>query len=278
MPVAICTPLLSDAAALTPSTEAPALPATNLLRPDPFHGWRTLTAINSTLTIDLGATKPVRLIWLGYTNATATAIWAVLAANSVAELSSGPGYSSGNLSHWPTPNLDLMGWKRTHAYLWLPAPIAFRYWRISVADTGNPDGYYQAGRLYMANAWVPAKPPQMGEGSRGIDIGWSMAVKDASELERPIRGGAIVRPRGKWRELRLSLSFLAEDEMFENAHMIDRLRGASGDVLVLRDPENPRRHMDESIQGLMTSLQPIVSQTPPGLYRKSYVVEEYELP
>jgi hypothetical protein len=153
---AIATPVDIDAAVVTASDAVGTLPVSNLKRYMPFDRWRTnLTVEEAYLTIDFGSAKPVRVVWLGYTNASEDATWRVRAATSEANLTADPVYDSGTMSHWPASNLS--NWERTHALLVLQGALACRWWRIDVNNVDSDDNYYECGRLYMADPWTPSR-------------------------------------------------------------------------------------------------------------------------
>lgn len=267
--IVIATPKLSDAGTITAGSEAAAMPASNLLRQQPGDRWRAEDLSSAWLQLDLGSATAINLIWLGYTNASSAATWRIRAASTEAGLTGGsPGYDSGALDHWPTTGLD--DWLSTypgftHAYKWLGTSAqTFRYWRIDISDSANADGYYQAGRLYLANAWQP---------TRNIAYGWNVGWADPSDTVRAASGAGFSNRLRRYRELRFSLPFLSEDEMYSNAAAIDRLRGASGDMLVIPKPETPARFMDQAIYGLSRDLRPIV-QARTSIFQKPYLIEE----
>lgn len=266
--IVIATPVLSDAAVLTAGSEAADMPAANLLTQQPIDVWRATDLANAYLVADLGAAAAINLVALLYTNASSAAQWRVRAAASEADLTAAPGYDSGLVDMWPHAGLETWDW--THAFRWLgvagatPGPQTFRWWRIDVADPGNAAGYVQAGRLYLAAAWQP---------TRNLLYGWSVGFIDFSAKVRAAGGQILPGSRPLHRVARFALRCDSESEMYDNAFEIDRRRGTSGDVLVLRDPATPSRLMKQSVYGTLSSLEPIVNARF-NVFEKPYEIEE----
>lgn len=262
MGVTIATPRLSDAATLTSGgTIAASLPLANLQAMQPGKVCRFTDLSGMHIVADLGAAQEVNQVWLGYTNATSAATWRVRGATSEANLTASPGYDSGSADIWPVSGLD--DWDTVNGLRWLSTAQTYRWWRIDIADAANPDGYFDIGRLYIAKAW------QAG----GIQFGWSLGWLDDSEIERA-RGGQmhpVERPRR--RELSFTLHGKSEAQMYGDAFAIQRLRGRSRDVLVVRDPMQTTWLQHQTLYGLMTELRPIVNSTY-KVFRQPYRVEE----
>lgn len=277
----LCSPALSDAATLTASQEVTGMEATNLQAMQPTDVWRTTAISGAYLTIDLGQAYAIDVIALLYTNATAWAAARVRGATTQAKLTSDSGYDSGVFPMWPAlddfvliwsdPADDprVKGWGRM-PMLHLPAAAqSYRWWRIDIADGGNPDAYFQAGRLYLSSAWVP---------SVNIQYGWQPTHwMDPSTLARMTGSGSVPTELGRYRASRFSLDFLTETEMYENAFEIDRLRGAVGDVLFIPNPDDQDRLHDQTIYGTIRGARPIANNDF-GIFQKSYVIEEVERP
>lgn len=270
----LASPAVSDAATLTASQEVESLPGTNLLTPQPIEVWRTTDIAGASVELDLdliqpaGTAHPIRLVWLGYTNATSAATWQVRAASTQGDLTAAPGYDSGSLTQWPTTGLET--WGRRMAFLLISTTQLFRWWRVDVADAGNPDGYFEAGRLILADPW---------EWSPNMDPGWGIQIRDASPIERSLGGTAFGQPGGQWRDFSFVLRHLSESDAFGQALALDRLRGATRPVLACPDPANTVRLMDQVVYGLLSQRSAVAHQRGTlNAYTTSYRVSEVELP
>lgn len=258
-------PTVSDRAAITAGSAAATMEAANLQSVQPGDRWRATDLSNAWLQIDLGAAAAVRMIWLGYTNASASALWRVRAANTLADLTGSPAYDSGWIAHRVGNTAD---WERTHAFLWLTVAIAHPHWRIDIDDEDNPDGWYEAGRLYLADPWQP---------SRNRRYGAADGYADDSSAERARGGQTYVAEGGQWREGSFTLGFMDREEMQANAARIDRLVGTRRDLLIVYDPDDTGRLMDECFYARLTELRPLLLPHH-RLYEKSYAFAEWELP
>ncbi len=262
MSIVLATPKLSDAATLsTTGTVASSLPLTNLQAMQPEACCRFTSLSGMEITADLGAAAAIDTVWLGYTNATSAATWRVRAASSQAGLTSSPGYDSGSVSVWPASGLD--DWDKVGGLLWLSAAQTYRWWRIDIADAANPAGYFDIGRLYLADAW----------NAGGIMFGWSIGFLDDSPVERARGGQMHPSERPRRREAAFTLRGKSEADMYANAFALDQLRGRSKDVLAVRNPTQTTFLQHQTIYGLMTALRPIVNTTY-NVFRKQYRIEE----
>ena len=254
---------LSDAATLTAGSEAAGMPVGNLQTFQPSEKWRATNLAAAYVEADLGAAQPLDLIALLYTNTTSAATWRIRGATTQANLTAAPGYDSGAITAWPQSGLD--DWDFVHVFKWLGAsPQTFRWWRVDLTDAANPDGHLQAGRLYLSDAWQPA---------RNLQYGWSIGFADDSIKRRATGGQSWVTARGKRRVLDFTLGFLSEAEMYDNAFDIDRRRGEHADVLAIRDPDDTAHVHRQMVYGLIDGLKPIVNPNF-NLFEKSYRIEE----
>lgn len=248
--ILIATPEISDRAIITAGSEMPAAPASNLQRMQPEDVWIAPDLDNAYLVIDLGTAQTITLISLLYTNASRDAVLRVRAANTQADLTVDPGFDVSR-PHWPSPNLET--WERTHALVWFPfAPQTYRFWRIDIHDPGNPDGFYQAGRLYLANAWQP---------TLNIAYDWSIGSLDESEFLRGAGGQTYPLRRDPVPVLDFSIHAIgagAEDEAFGPMYDLERRRGTTRDALVVVDAHSPWVHQ-LMVYGLFRELQPVTN-------------------
>ncbi|MCG8596121.1 MAG: hypothetical protein MI785_17410 [Kiloniellales bacterium] len=261
--IVIAEPSLGDAAVLRAAAGADALPVGNLQTQQPGEAWRSTAVAGDAVEADLGAAAEVDLIALLYTNAASAATWRVRAAAVQPDLVAAPGYDSGSLPVWPAAGLET--WPFVHAILWLGAAVqSFRWWRVDYADLGNPDGYLQAGRLYIAKAWQPSRNRR-----RGLSLGF----QDLSPRERTRGGQLYPLALPRTRVLSFALGFLSEAEMYANAFELDRLRGRSGDLLVIPDPDKPAQIQRQAVYGLQAELTPIVDPAH-EVFETAFTVEE----
>ncbi len=262
--IAIANPILGDAATLNGAEAVDGFPISNLQITQPSEVWRPSDITNAFVTIDLGSQASVNLVAMLYTNLSSAATWRVRGAStSAGAVTAAPDYDTSAITAWA--QTDLGDWDFVHAINWFgETPRTLRYWRVDVIDTGNSDGHVQAGRLYIDDAWQP---------SSNIDLGWSLGWVDQTKRSRATSGAIWPTARTPWRALDFRLDLLDEDDMYDEAFDLDRLRGGSGDVFVMRDPTSSKRLQDQSIYGLLTGLRPII-QPHFSTFAKRYRVEE----
>lgn len=245
--IVLATPELSDAATVTSSGETAAGPVENLKRLQPTDIWQAPT-LTPYIEIDLGAVTSFNLVSLLFTNATAGAIWRVRTADTQLGLTTAPDH---NVSSLPLRHslvwIDVAigesapiivaqspdtGDKRNHAVLWVPGGWSNRWIRIDITDTGNPDGTFMAGRLYVSNALQP---------TYNHDYGAADGFDDDSTIDRT-DGGQLIPNDGANRPVfEFTLNTANESER-HTVREINRKRGSSKDVLIVTDPnaaENP---------------------------------------
>lgn len=249
----LATPALSDAAVLdSPSPVASTLPLTNMQTMRPSKVARFTDPSDVVITVDTGAIGDISLVALLYTNASATATIRVRIADTEGGLTSAPTYDSGVVAmNMPTGNVSSI------------ATVSGRWVRIDVDDPDNPDGFFDIGRLYVANAWVLAI---------NISPGWGIDIEDDSPVALALDGGLLPTPRGQRRVLRATLAFQSEAEMYGQAFATMRARGTARDVLVVRDPDLTTYLEAQTICGLL-AMQPVIN-TEIDVYAWQLVVRE----
>lgn len=262
--IVLATPEIGDSGSFgTVGSAAASMPATNLQTHQPGERWRATNLGAAYFTLDLGAAREIDLIALLYTNATSAATWRIRAAATEAGTVSAPDYDSTAISLWPTTGLG--DWPYVHAFEWLGgASETRRWWRIDIDDSGNPDGFFDAGRLYLAKAWQPSVNRQYG-------LRWEYA--DNLQSVRSRSGGSFAGDGGRWRVLQYALENIPEAEIFAQAFARDRLFGREGDVFVIVDPENAAQAMNQSIYGRQRALAAIENYAF-AVHRRRFEIEE----
>lgn len=127
---------------ITPSEESPTYPATNLVLNNCCLTFRSLTATATPvrLVVDLGAAVACDAIALANINIRDTAT-VVIEANATDSWGA-PTYSQ-------TISLaDYLGDPNNLQYNFASTKT-FRYWRLSITDNGNPDGFIEIGEFFL---------------------------------------------------------------------------------------------------------------------------------
>lgn len=260
--IVIATPDLSDVSAITGGATASSMPLSNLQDMQPSLPCMFTNLADVYFVVDLGAAQSINLVWLGYTNATATDTWRIRAASSEANLTSSPLYDSGSLDIW-TSSTDRDTWDRIHALHWMDSPVSARYWRIDVSST-SPDSVFTIGRLYLSNAYQP---------SRNVRYGLTTGTVEQIRRTESLLGNVFPRPSAKRQAMDFALEHLTRDEMLGSLYRIQRSRGVSSDVLVILDPDETEYLMELTCYGLFKDLSRIEIPTV-NVYKTSLSLEE----
>jgi hypothetical protein len=233
----ICQPY---SATITAASAASTMPASNLNKPQPTDVWRSTSLTSQYIEIDLGSAKAVTIVALMFTNLTSAATWRVQAGTTTGVSN----YDSGTVTAWAgaTQNVD-----RPHALLDLTsASKTYRYWKITLTDASNPAGYFEAGRVVLANAFQPTRTYALGAG-RGF--------KDLTERADAFGGQLLYETKAKRPVISFEANWLTEAEM--EANVLEIQRTLDGPALVMLTPETTTYRMGRMYYGLL-SLEPVV--------------------
>jgi len=134
--------------------------AANLRTADPREVWTAPSAAAVTMDVDMGAVVSVDSFFIGYTNAAAAATWSI---------ATGTGLGAGLVTVQAATSLraaDSLG-PRHHGFVRLAAPVASRYFRLVLTQSGATPLY--AGALVIGRAFE--KHREYGAGRTMIDTG-----------------------------------------------------------------------------------------------------------
>lgn len=159
-------------------------------------------------------------------------------------------YDSGYTSPWPS------GWDaETTENLNLPwLAIAgedqtARYWRVNIADSTNPDGYVDLGRLVVAGGFQPQVNMAYGAGL-GFD---NETVRETTE-----GGAALYDTRPTRRTLTGVLDLMPETDAYDEWFRLVTRHGLSGQLFVVYDPDDAAaRSAQRSFLAVLRQLNPI---------------------
>ncbi len=137
---------LLDDGTLTASSEDSEFPVTNIQHRWHTRHWRSTGVAAEYVTCDLGAPKDIKSLIVKYHNFQLGATVHIL-ADSAPTFDSGPG-------GLPELDVTLTVTTETIVYNWSSAKT-YQYWRLTIADAGNPDGYVRIGRMYLGTYISP---------------------------------------------------------------------------------------------------------------------------
>lgn len=248
-------PYLSDRAqaVYASSSASGSMPVQNLLTQQPTEWWRSASGVtDASVTIHLPteALLGFPLEWSVvaplYTNAGPDALMRVVAAETESELDNDPApYDSLWLPARPWLNMDRPGepsWRHSLLFAGDATVLTYEWARIYWSDPAPIGGdFIQWGRLYVSLPWRPSYHHDRGSGL-------------TPALETPRRaqtqGGQTRFGRGsRPRKFRFNVAFLSQDEADSLAYELDRIVGASGDLLVVDDPADVDHGSHRAIMG-----------------------------
>ena len=226
----LATPILSDAAALAAVSETTAGPVTNLQLMQPTDIWESDDA-GGVVTINFGAVTDFNLVAVLHTNAVATDTWRVRTADTEAGLTAAPDHDSGSVT------LTGIGAEGT-MFHWVEAGLSNQWIRIDFTTAADP---FMAGRLFVADALIT---------SRNYTYGYEDGYEDSTGIDETDAYNLIPNAGGNRAVLNFTMTL--DDETERHAiREINRLRGASKDVLVIRDPDASSNFGDHIYHGLL---------------------------
>jgi hypothetical protein len=256
-----------DATTLTGGSWMGSLPLSNIKDRRLSRLARSTNALaaSTMFDLDLGAPRSVGVIALVAHNLSVTATVRVL-GDDASDFAT-PVYDSGAVAVWPAGVIpqSLLEWEDDNFWLGtvsqealagfktpfivLPASAqTLRYWRVSITDTSNPDGYVQIGRVYIGSAWQPDF-----DRSYGASLGYD----DVSQVEESLSGEEFYDVRRKRRIHRFELGWLSQTEALDRVLDMQRLQGTTGEILIVPNVTDTTNRSKVSFLGRLKSLDPV---------------------
>lgn len=147
----------------------------------------------------------------------------------------------------------------------LDSVVTARYWRVEMFDSGNPAGYIQIGRLFMARGWTP---------SVNYTYGAALGYQDPTPVETSLSGAEYFDVRSKFRVMNFDLEYISDTEAYNYALDLQRVAGISGEVLVM--PDGGTDVGQQPLRSFVGRLRQIgaVTQPKPTAYSVKFEVKE----
>lgn len=243
--------------ALSASSEAATLPATNLADKRIGKVWRSLV---TTASFDVDFLSAYSIRALGIFGATLSSTDTVRHRLSAVSVGAGELLDTGAIA------CGVIADYNQHLHI-LAAAVTARYWRCDIVATSRAaEGYFDVGRAWAGSVWAP---------ERGFTLGWQDGWRDTSRVTRAMRSGAVFTDVGvMYREMRVSFDMLSEADRTA-AKALDAYAGRNGQILFIPDADSANINI-EAILGRMKDTSPISqpSDAFPAVYSKSYDIEQ----
>lgn len=130
----------------------------------------------------------------------------------------------------------------------LPETFTERAFRLEVFDTANPDGYLQAGRLFVGSGWIPVI---------NMTYGASLGFENRALIDESIGGTEYFDERENPRVARFALPRLSDDEAMTQGFELLRKQGVTKDVFYMWDTEDTLNILRRSFLGRLRELPAI---------------------
>lgn len=256
---------LSDEATLADgnSNISASLPVTNLQNPLREYATRTINTNDMIVLVDFSASTIISGIHLGRCNFSNDVTWRIRCYGSAGQTGTLV-YDSGTLNFisllgwgefewggdpWGASSMD--GWPDKFATHWFTA-ISCRSMSITISDSGNTDGYLEAGRLFIGRYFSPEK-----------NCDWGPALKwiDTSKQFRTAGGSIRTENKFLYRQLDFNLSWLNKNEA-ERLLNMQRKNGLRNDYFISLYPEETGQYkLHHDFIAKAATLNPVAQQS-----------------
>ncbi len=230
-----------------------------------------LALSQTTFTLDMGQPQPIRLFALVAHNLSVTArvrleaadapdfattvfdqtfdAWgsAANAAWSIAQLE----WESDNYWLGTYTSEQIEGFTAVSQHV-LPGEEVARYWRVTIKDPDNTDGYVEAGRVFIGSA-----------AQATINYAWgaSLGYEFGTVVETSLSGAEFFDVREGVRVFRCVLQHMADDEAYGTFLEIVRRGGVHSEIMVIPDPTDMTNGIRRNFMGRLRQPSPLEQMT-----------------
>lgn len=262
----LCAPLTSDGGTLSGGSWRGTTPLTNLQDPVMQKKARSLDATTGSTTFDVVLTgiEPIRVIALIGHNLSLDATWQVRAYSDAGFTTLV--YDSGSLDAYPPvyTSLDLE-WEDAEFWDGKPSledlehlPLtsihitddleAWQYWRISISDTTNADGYVDMQRFILSEGLIP--PYNYGYGA-------TLEYVDESNSETNLGVAEYIDEKDLYRVFKFKLNRYTMEQAHTQVMDLVAKVGSKKQVFVVGDPTDSINLQRRSFLGRLRRLSPL---------------------
>jgi hypothetical protein len=246
-----------ESGAIAASSEVATLPLANVQDQHGASIWRTTAATGVTVTLDLAAAKPIKVLMVAAASFSSSATWRLQLSTTAAH--TGDIYDSGTLAM----NRALIANKRSQACLVLSQLYSARYAKITFNDSGATQGYFDVGLLWLGDLWQP---------KFNFSWGAQLGLQDVSDTATSIGGQDYTNVREKYRQEQVTFNFLTDADYYSGVDQIDAIAGTARNVLWVPDPAGSYLN-NQAMIGRVTELGPTSRAFVNGRSR-SYKIKE----
>jgi hypothetical protein len=220
------------------------------------------TSAGASFDINLGSAKAIGIVGIAAHNFSEDATVRIYGDDDAGFAS--PLYDSGALSVYPSGSIpqELLEWEddnfwfgtissqaisgyRAPYILVIPARPVLRYWRITISDSSNSDGYTQIGRVFIGDAWTA---------EYNCSFGASLKFSDPTVIMESLGGEEYFDVRKNPREHEFTLQSLSKTEAYSRVIDMQRYAGVSGELLVVPNSDDTANSFRRNFLCRMTDL------------------------
>lgn len=142
---------------------------------------------------------------------------------------------------------EIEGYTKTLIVI-LPEIIRPQYIRLEIRDPNNPDGFVEAGRLFVATAWQPVR-----NASYGATLGW----QNDTEVQVAESEEEYFNEKKSYRVAKVTFNYMTATEALVGPYEIARRMGVSKEILFVFDPDDTYHAIRRQFLGRFTELNPL---------------------
>jgi len=206
---------LADVAVLSVSSEVADYPAVNLKNRLYKVHHRTTGVTSEWWKWNLGSAKDIYAFLFWYHNFQSGATIKIQANSTDA---------------WDAPAFEeTLTWSSFKLVKYFSSVKTYQWWRLLVADVGNPDGYLRGGRPFLGGFFEP---------SRNFHKDWKKSIVDLSEIEYSSGGQAFANEKDIYYRFDFSFPSILtpDDTSFDE---IGKSIGRKKALFITIDPADP---------------------------------------